>query len=194
MASIQTINIGNLANDGLGDDLRTAFEKVNSNFTELNDELTVDVVNLARSTSAGVFQSKNGSELRLRGLVSGEKITITENSETIEIASTVPDAFIRYDTDSGFIQASTNQQIYIQGAAAAESETGIKDIEVTTDGTNGLKIKTTVPVSEYLTTYDFGGIGNTYDNALQLAFQTANIDFATLTIDSDINLDCGTLT
>ena len=36
MADIQTINIGNLVNDGTGDDLRTAFEKVNSNFTNLD--------------------------------------------------------------------------------------------------------------------------------------------------------------
>ena len=28
--AIQTINIGNVVNDGLGDDLRTAFQKVNA--------------------------------------------------------------------------------------------------------------------------------------------------------------------
>ena len=31
----QTINVGNVANDGQGDPIRTAFEKTNSNFTEL---------------------------------------------------------------------------------------------------------------------------------------------------------------
>ena len=35
--AIQTINIGNIANDGTGDDLREAFIKVNNNFTELNN-------------------------------------------------------------------------------------------------------------------------------------------------------------
>lgn len=33
--AIQTINLGNYANDGTGDDLRTAFEKVNTNLVEL---------------------------------------------------------------------------------------------------------------------------------------------------------------
>lgn len=33
--AIQTINLGSYANDGTGDDLRTAFQKVNANFTEL---------------------------------------------------------------------------------------------------------------------------------------------------------------
>ena len=31
----QTINIGTAANDGTGDPLRTAFDKINDNFTEL---------------------------------------------------------------------------------------------------------------------------------------------------------------
>ena len=34
--AIQTINVGTLANDGTGDDLREAFVKVNSNFSELD--------------------------------------------------------------------------------------------------------------------------------------------------------------
>jgi len=36
--AIQIINIGNAVNDGSGDDLRTAFVKVNNNFAELNYE------------------------------------------------------------------------------------------------------------------------------------------------------------
>ena len=31
--SIETINIGNIANDGTGDDLRQAFIKTNNNFS-----------------------------------------------------------------------------------------------------------------------------------------------------------------
>ena len=38
--TVQNINIGNQVNDGLGDDLRTAFEKVNANFISLGAELT----------------------------------------------------------------------------------------------------------------------------------------------------------
>jgi len=33
--SLQQINLGGYANDGTGDDLRTAFEKVNGNFSEI---------------------------------------------------------------------------------------------------------------------------------------------------------------
>ena len=34
--TVNTINIGNIANDGTGDDLREAFIKVNNNFLELD--------------------------------------------------------------------------------------------------------------------------------------------------------------
>lgn len=39
----QTINIGSAANDGTGDPLRTAFDKVNDNFTELYSDDAGDV-------------------------------------------------------------------------------------------------------------------------------------------------------
>jgi hypothetical protein len=45
MATLQKINIGNIVNDGLGDDLRTAFEKVNANFATLNNDLTITTTN-----------------------------------------------------------------------------------------------------------------------------------------------------
>ena len=37
--AIQTINIGQVANDGTGDDPREAFVKVNNNFTELSNRI-----------------------------------------------------------------------------------------------------------------------------------------------------------
>jgi len=195
MADIQTINIGNVVNDGLGDDLRTAFQKVNANFADLNAELTVTVTNTG-TTGVGLFKEKVGSELRFKKLVSGTKIVLDEATDSIIVNNTEPDAFTRIDTDSGTLQASANQQITIQGTASTGSQTGVKDIEVTAlAGSGVINIKNTIPVTEYLTSFDFGPISETgFTNALQLAFTAANIDFATLTIDSDLNLDCGGLT
>jgi len=193
MADLQTINIGNVVNDGLGDDLRTAFEKVNSNFSSLNAELTVEVINLS-SSGTGLFKEKVGNELRFKSLQGGAKIILNERTDTVEIASTAPDSFTRFDTDAGIMRASVNEAISVQGTFAPGSETLIKDIDVTSDGSTGLKIKNIIPVTEYLTTYDFGSINGSYDNALQLNFNAANIEFGTLTLNSDLDLDCGGLT
>ena len=52
--AIQSINIGSIANDGTGDDLREAFNKVNANFTDLDSKLSVaegsDAENLGLDT------------------------------------------------------------------------------------------------------------------------------------------------
>lgn len=191
MATIQTINVGNLVNDGLGDDLRTAFLKVNANFSELNTGLTITASN--SGLGAGVFKQKTNNDLEFKSLVSGTKILIEESADVLTINTTQEDAFIRFDTDSGSMLASTHEQITLQGIAAPGSETGLKDIEVTTSGSS-VNFKTVIPVTEYLQTYDFGSINGVYANAIQLAMQTANIDFGTLTFTSDIDLDCGDLT
>jgi hypothetical protein len=56
--SLQTINLGDYANDGTGDDLRTAFAKVNINFNTLESDIT----SLVEDTSP-----KLGGDLDLNG-------------------------------------------------------------------------------------------------------------------------------
>lgn len=86
--AIQTINLGNYANDGTGDDLRTAFEKVNANFTELSG--TVNIVNGTNTgIGAGVFAQKNGANLEFKTITSVDNsITITSNATTVNLKST----------------------------------------------------------------------------------------------------------
>ena len=53
----QTINIGAVANDGTGDPLRTAFDKVNDNFTELYADDAGDVNSVNAGTGISVDQT-----------------------------------------------------------------------------------------------------------------------------------------
>jgi len=53
----QTINIGTTANDGTGDPLRTAFDKVNDNFTELYNDDAGDVGSIIAGTGVAVDQA-----------------------------------------------------------------------------------------------------------------------------------------
>jgi hypothetical protein len=193
--TIQTINIGNVVNDGLGDDLRSAFQKVNANFTELNTALTITAANTG-DTGAGVFKEKVGSELQFKKLVSGTKVQLDETSNVIIVNNTAPDAFTRYATDSGIITAGTGNtegRITLQGTSAPGSTTSTKDIEVTTNGTSIVYFKTIIPVTDILTSYDFGAITGEYNNAMQMVYQSSNIDFGTLLLPGRTDLDCGTL-
>jgi len=53
----QTINIGTAPNDGTGDPLRTAFDKVNDNFTELYSDDAGDVNSIIEGAGISVDQS-----------------------------------------------------------------------------------------------------------------------------------------
>jgi hypothetical protein len=189
--TIQTINIGNVVNDGLGDDLRSAFQKVNANFADLSTQLTITATNVG-ATGVGVFKEKVGADLRFKKLVSGTKMLLNENTDTVTVNNTAPDAFIRIDTDAGVMLASTYQQITLAGTAAPGSTTSRKDIEVNAFG-SVLSIKTMIPVTDILESYDFGTINGAYTNAVQVALQSANIDFGTVLLPGRIDIDCGSI-
>jgi hypothetical protein len=181
--TIQTINIGNVVNDGLGDDLRTAFQKVNANFSELNASLTVTASNVG-TTGAGIFKEKVGEDLRFKKLVAGTKMFLNELTDSIVINNQQPDSFTRIDTNNGVVLANDEPEITIQGANGAENIT-------TSVIGNVLSIDTTLPVSNVLTTFDFGPIDNSFQYSIQLALSAANIDFGTITNPGTINLDLG---
>jgi uncharacterized protein with beta-barrel porin domain len=189
--SIQTINIGNQVNDGLGDDLRTAFQKVNANFSNLSAQLTITAVNLG-ATGTGVFKEKIGAELQFKKLVSGTKMFLDDTGDTIVVNSTAPDAFVRIDTDSGNVQANAYQNITFSGAAAPGSTTSRKDIEVTTFGST-VSFKTIIPVTDILESYDFGTITGSLNNSMQALYAASNMDFGTITLPGRFDLDCGSI-
>jgi len=89
----QTINIGSTANDGTGDPLRTAFDKINDNFTELygldNDINTLDanlnVNNFAITTgvtNGDITVTPNGTGNINLGSVTINGSTISSNDST----------------------------------------------------------------------------------------------------------------
>lgn len=84
--SLQTINIGNYANDGTGDDLRTAFNKVNANFTSLYSDLLVN--NGANiGSGVGVYAGRNDTNLQFKSLVAGNGVTLTSDASTVTITA-----------------------------------------------------------------------------------------------------------
>jgi hypothetical protein len=78
------------------------------------------------------------------------------------------------------------------GTAAAGSTTSRKDIEVNAFGST-VSFKTIIPVTDILESYDFGTINGSYTNAMQVALQSANIDFGTIPLPGRIDIDCGSI-
>lgn len=83
--AIQSINLGNYANDSTGDDLRTAFTKVNANFALLGGTVGVQSgANLGPTTGnvGNVFAQRNNTTTNL------EFKTLTSTDNSVEITST----------------------------------------------------------------------------------------------------------
>jgi len=104
--AIQSINIGNIANDGTGDDLREAFAKVNDNFSELDILVTAasgsEAANIGGGT--GIFGEKIGNELQFKSLI-GSGINISNSSTEITLTSNAVDQVLMV-SDSGTVVLS----------------------------------------------------------------------------------------
>ena len=85
MTILQTINIGNYENDGTGDDLRVAFQKVNNNFSNLSNDVT-NAVNVG--AGAGVFSQKSNTVLQFKSLHSSDdSVTFTQTTTDINMTA-----------------------------------------------------------------------------------------------------------
>lgn len=83
--ALKTINLGSQANDGTGDDLREAFEKVIFNFADLDARSpeASTVTNLG--SGEGIFSNISGADIRLKSLVGGNNATLTSDGNSITI-------------------------------------------------------------------------------------------------------------
>jgi|TARA_B100001094_G_scaffold281759_1_gene293411 hypothetical protein len=120
--ALQTINIGTLANDGTGDDLREAFIKVNQNFDDLDlrSPESTTVTNLG-NTGEGVFAQKVGSQLQMKKLVQGSNVTLTSSTTGITINATGGLQQLNVVSDSGSMQLADGNTLNIFGGAGANT-------------------------------------------------------------------------
>jgi len=149
----QVINIGTTANDGTGDPLRTAFDKINDNFVELygadNDLNTLDA-NLDVNNYAITTGVTNGN------------ITITPNGTgNINLGSITINGSTISANDSTQITVAENIQttgtLNVAGAATLSTSltlaSGATVTELSTDGTMAGNSNTAVPTEAAVKTY-----------------------------------------
>jgi len=185
--AISLVNIGGVANDGTGDDLREAFVKVNNNFTELdnrNPEQTT-ASNLG-SVGEGVFAQKTGFDLQFKKIVAGGNVTVTADSTGVIISSVGGLQQLTVATDAGNITLAEGDTFTISGGT---------NVNTQTSGANGITINSLTELSTDATP-ELGGTldgqGNTIRNVRNIESLVHNIDvrdiygfnFSTITGDT----------
>lgn len=129
--TVQTINIGNIANDGTGDNLRVAFDKINKNFADLDDRsITQSGLNLG--TGQPVFYTKENNVLYFKTLVASDSITLSSTNDEITIG-TNENFTIQADSDSVNI-SGTNKFFGIKGSTNIDTAITSNDISISVTG------------------------------------------------------------
>lgn len=121
--AVELINVGQVANDGSGDDLREAFIKINQNFEEidLRDDEQTSASNLGE-IGEGIFAQKINYDLQFKRLVAGTDITLTANDNQIVIDANGGIKSLTVDADSEFVvQNNDNASIGIKGGVGIET-------------------------------------------------------------------------
>lgn len=143
----QTINIGTTANDGAGDPLRTAFDKVNDNFTELYSDDAGDVGSIIGGagitassatgdvtlsiTDDGVSYAKMGTEFTTAAVISASDVDFSSAQVFTKTLSG--------NTTLTFSNVSTGmvKDLVITGAYTLALPASVKTITGTYDGSVG---------------------------------------------------------
>ena len=105
--AVQTINVGNIANDGTGDDLRDAFIKINQNFDDLDlrNPSTLGGTNLG--TGTGVFSDYTSGNFNFKSIQGGVGITLADDGSTITVNSDPIDIVVVSDSGSKIVNSGS---------------------------------------------------------------------------------------
>jgi hypothetical protein len=84
--ALRTINLGQVVNDGTGDDLRTAFEKVIFNFNDVDSRLDdkTTATNIG-NVGIGIFKEKVDDDLRFKKIVGNINIKVNDDGNTVSL-------------------------------------------------------------------------------------------------------------
>lgn len=104
MSTLEVINIGATANDGTGDPLRTAFEKINNNFAQLgNTSYFYAFANTTGNSTQVLFETPANSFNQGQIIVESINSTTSDKqSITLSVLPTVDASNVKY-TGSGTI-------------------------------------------------------------------------------------------
>jgi len=121
--AIQTINIGDIPNDGTGDDLRVAFQKVNSSLQDLDTRITsasIEAENVGAYGEA-VYAGRDNNTLQFKTLVAGANVTLTSNTTQVIVDAAGGLDEVLVVSDNGHITVTSQNYLGINGGEVIDT-------------------------------------------------------------------------
>ena len=100
----QAINIGSSANDGAGDPLRTAFTKINENFTEVYTELGGSSLSNISITGNTIGTDDTNGNLTLSP--NGTGAIVVDTSKNLQFTTHTDNAVLKFDASGNVVISS----------------------------------------------------------------------------------------
>jgi len=143
--AVNLINIGQVANDGTGDDLREAMIKINQNLEELDlrsdDKTTVS--NLG-SVGEGLFSNRINYDLQFKKIAAGQNVTLTSDLEKITIdISNIGVSALTITSDNGDTLLEGIAELAIEGGDGISTSVVNNTLVITNDYVSELAEDTT---------------------------------------------------
>lgn len=121
--AIQTINVGNIPNDGTGDDLREAFVKVNQNFTDVDTRVNAVPTQAENIGIAGegIFAQKVDDTLQFKNIVGSANVTVSSNGTSITLEARGGLDQVLVLTDNGSTNVTSNSALNLTGTSPVQT-------------------------------------------------------------------------
>ena len=121
--TIRSIDVGQVPNDGTGDDLREAFVKVNENFTELDNRTGTDpfAINTLSGVGESLFAFKSDNTFNFKSIEGRNNVSVSSNSSTVFIDANGGIDGILVIGDEGSITLDDSKAFYLQGSSTDSS-------------------------------------------------------------------------
>lgn len=218
--ALQSINVGLLANDGTGDDLREAFIKINQNFDDidLRTESTT-AQNAAVGAGFGTYKEQVGSILYFRDLAPDPlypgtiAIRVSDDGNSLYLRSA--QATIRFTDGTNTLSSSVEQVVTFEGTEAARITVDNNTRTVSVDSqlvretspalSNNLDVQNNnlvniqqindVAMSEVSQVFgfDFGSATTTRTSIMDWIVNNIDVDFGTVESATDQTVDLGSI-
>jgi hypothetical protein len=183
--AIQMINVGRLANDGTGDDLREAFIKINQNFQFFEFIDNPQGRNLG-SEGAEVFAQIADGEFQFRRLVPGQNVQINQFDNTIQI-----NGLPAQTTNFQIVGDNSNTLVVVDNIVLRMQGDG-NIVTEASENNKTISFSLTNTIADYLS-FDFGDIASTQNSIFEFVMNSIGVDMGTLTDPSSLSVDEGSI-
>lgn len=216
--ALQTINVGLIANDGTGDDLREAFIKINQNFDDLDLRTeSTTAQNAAVGAGFGTFKEQVDNVLFFRDIAPDPlfpgtmAVRVSDDGNTLFVRSA--QATIRFTDGTNTLASSVEQVVTFTGTEATRITIDDFTRTVTVDSqlsretaptlgaaldANNFNIDNVAALNTITAQqldeafqFNFGSISDTRTSIIDWIINSTDIDFGTINSPVNENVDLG---